>query len=283
MTTIDITRRWRTASTIFCEYGINNVSVPGLLAEKAETLLGNLPDGLYSVASRGVAPFLKEFWLVPPNYHDSAAAGAGNSAPPLFLQGRPIDAFRPIGNLSLNSICDDGFQDGTFQSVELKRVLNSTDAGNIRVRLRTSYTLHTLSVVRKWATTKSTISEFKVLSGGTLTGFFLERPGPDTVTSGQRLRIPEGHYRLKWYDATGENIAPHNPLPLLYNHNVAEGRWILIHNGNKPEHSDGCLLAGSSKSTDRVNSSVSKLNAIKNYLNDVQIENVRVVITSDYQ
>ncbi len=135
----------------------------------------------------------------------------------------------------------------------------------------------TITIKRMWVTSKSTIGIFSVLDSE-LSGFILERPGPDTIIANLRLRVPAGKYRLKWHNSTRRSIAKHNPLPLLYNEKVPASRYILIHNGNEANDSDGCLLIGSSRAEDRVQASVPKLMKLKEYLEKVGIENVKVVI-----
>lgn len=150
------------------------------------------------------------------------------------------------------------------------------------------HSAHSIKIVRKWATTESTVSEFQILDarpaeGEISRGFFLERPGPDTRESGLRKRILEGSYKMKWQTQTGlAGVRPHLPVPWLYNSNVSEGRRIYIHNGNRPSHTDGCLLIGTTRSTDFVGASVDALTKLKKYLNRVGIENVSVDVSSNY-
>ncbi|WP_237172358.1 DUF5675 family protein [Pantoea alhagi] len=72
---------------------------------------------------------------------------------------------------------------------------------------------YTIFVQRKWQTTLSTISEFSI-SGTNIKDYFLECPGPDTVTPRLKKRIPEGSYRLVWH--TSGKFVKHNP-PKLFN------------------------------------------------------------------
>lgn len=137
--------------------------------------------------------------------------------------------------------------------------------------------LSTITIKRMWVTSKSTISTFSI-SGSELSGFILERPGPDTIKANLRLRVPAGQYRLKWHNSTRRSIAKYNPLPLLYNEKVPASRYILIHNGNEARDSDGCLLIGSSRAEDKVQASVPKLIKLKKYLDEVGIENVKIEI-----
>jgi len=143
-----------------------------------------------------------------------------------------------------------------------------------------------LNAIRKWETTESTISEFFIpgaQAGELAKGYFLERPGPDTATSGLRLRIPEGSYHMKWQTTTGlAGVRPHLPVPWLYSGSVSDARKIYIHNGNYPRNTDGCLLVGTSRSKDFVGASVEALKSLKKYLNRVGIENVQLKITSSY-
>lgn len=140
---------------------------------------------------------------------------------------------------------------------------------------------HNIQIVRKWQTANSTIGELTA-NGGLLQGYVLERPGPDTTASGQRLRIPEGTYKLKWHNSSLAGVSPYNPVPLLYNDLVPDSRYILIHNGNFPHNTDGCLLVGKSRGTDLVNDSVALLKELKQYLQDSSIENIQLHISSDY-
>lgn len=121
--------------------------------------------------------------------------------------------------------------------------------------------MSTIEIVRKWQNNTATIAELSA-NGDALKGYVLERPGPDTTQSGLRLRILEGTYRLKWHNSNIPSVKPYNPVPLLYNNTVSEGRYILIHNGNYPHNTDGCLLVGESKGTNAVNSSVSMLRKV---------------------
>ncbi|XVJ69389.1 MAG: hypothetical protein HEQ39_06850 [Rhizobacter sp.] len=113
--------------------------------------------------------------------------------------------------------------------------------------------------------------------------YVLERPGPDTTASGLRLRIPDGTYKMKWATTTGNgSLRSVLPLPWLYGDSVPLARHIYIHHGNKPENSDGCLLVGLSRGLDRVDSSRQALDILKSYLNRIGIENVQLIVNSNY-
>ncbi len=140
---------------------------------------------------------------------------------------------------------------------------------------------HVISIKRLWQSDKSTISTFTV-SGSTIKGYILERPGPDTTTSGLRKRIPEGNYKIKWHSSNINSVKSYNPVPLLYNAAVPQSRYILIHNGNYPRNTDGCLLIGSTRGQDFVGGSAAKLKELKEFLTQEGIENFTVTVTSCY-
>lgn len=117
----------------------------------------------------------------------------------------------------------------------------------------------TINAFRFVETEESTISAFHIPGKeDNNSGFFLERPGPDTEISGERLRIPEGTYKLRQH--FGSNFSN---VPRLYrqsertenSYGKFDTRAILIHVGNKPVNTDGCLLPGSSYGTNTVNNS----------------------------
>ncbi|EOI3547988.1 DUF5675 family protein [Cronobacter dublinensis] len=75
---------------------------------------------------------------------------------------------------------------------------------------------HVISIKRLWQSDNSTISTYEV-SGSTIKGYILERPGPDTTASGQIKRIPEGSYKIKWHSSNIASVKSNNPVPILYN------------------------------------------------------------------
>ncbi|WP_072133278.1 DUF5675 family protein [Winslowiella iniecta] len=138
-----------------------------------------------------------------------------------------------------------------------------------------------INIKRISQTKDSTISRYEMPSSN-ISGFILERPGPDTTEVNLRLRIPEGFYRLKWHNSNIRSVRPFNPVPLIYNENVSISRFILIHNGNYPVNTDGCLLIGGSRGVDFVGGSVVKLQELKTLLQSEGIEKFRLSIKSCY-
>lgn len=88
-----------------------------------------------------------------------------------------------------------------------------------------------------------TLGEFLVLDSNEnvlLNGYTLEPSGPDTIVPNQDKRIPQGEYALAWHNSP----AFRQRLPLLYNEVVSKERYILIHAGNFPKDTFGCVLVG---------------------------------------
>ena len=121
-------------------------------------------------------------------------------------------------------------------------------------------------------TKESTTSAF-VIPGEDITGFFLEPAGPSTVVANQDRRIPEGSYNLEPFSgATKKDVFR------LYNDQVSKDRYILIHKGNIPDQTKGCLMPGCTYVKDEVKYSGDKFDEIEGYLNSKGAENVRLNI-----
>jgi predicted chitinase len=134
----------------------------------------------------------------------------------------------------------------------------------------------TIRLVRKWQTLNSTVGEFTI-DNSEISGFFLEEKGPDTTISGKQQRIPIGTYNLVSHSGTKfKNVLK------LHNNSVNINRAILIHSGNSAIDTEGCLLAGSSRSVDWVSGSKDKLKEIMDYVTDKGIEGAKIIITQDY-
>lgn len=127
-----------------------------------------------------------------------------------------------------------------------------------------------LDIYRDTETSRSTTSTFSFRD---IDGYFLEPAGADTRRSGMDRRIPEGDYNL-----TSHSSKKYPNHFKLYNDEVSQSRAILIHPGNSPAHTLGCLLPGSSRSTDFVGGSKSKYLQLKNAINEVGVKNVVVRI-----
>ncbi|WP_375605248.1 DUF5675 family protein [Flavobacterium davisii] len=134
-----------------------------------------------------------------------------------------------------------------------------------------------IRLVRRWQTEISTIGEFTI-DGTDIKGYILEEKGPDTTQSGKQQRIPVGTYNLKWHYGKKQK-----GVLKLYNDVVSESRAILIHSGNKASETEGCLLAGSTKSKDYVGGSKAKLAEINAYVKEKGVEKAKIIITANYE
>ena len=104
-----------------------------------------------------------------------------------------------------------------------------------------------------------------------LGGYTLEPAGEDTTASGQDKRIPQGEYDAEFYRSPRFN----RRLPLLYNDKVSKARKILIHNGNFPQDTLGCILVGDRSDDKGVYNSVKTLARLLEIIN---YENFKVSI-----
>lgn len=87
-----------------------------------------------------------------------------------------------------------------------------------------------------------TIGKFELIEGNevVLKGYTLEPAGDDTTARGKDRRIPAGLYQTVWHASPKFGKV----LPLLYNEKVPKDRFILIHAGNYPKDTEGCILLG---------------------------------------
>ena len=127
-----------------------------------------------------------------------------------------------------------------------------------------------LDIYRDIQTVNSTTSTFAF---GDVNGFFLEPAGPDTTISGQNRRIPAGRYNL-----TPHNGTDYKDVYKLYNDQVPQSRAILIHTGNVPKNTEGCLLPGCYRDTDFVGRSDNKRIELQNAIGAAGVKNVVIRI-----
>lgn len=122
-----------------------------------------------------------------------------------------------------------------------------------------------------------TIGEFVLYEGAKAVqrGYTLEPAGEDTTQSGKDRRIPAGLYQTVWHDSPRFKRV----LPLLFNDNVPKSRYILIHAGNYPKHTQGCILLGASYTKQGVFESVKTLEALLSF---IQGKGLEVEIINDF-
>ena len=126
---------------------------------------------------------------------------------------------------------------------------------------------------------QSTLGTFSIPSHN-FNGFILERPGPDTTTRNMRKRVPIGVYKVKWHKTTLNRSL--GKAFVLFNDDVPADRYILIHIGNYPKDTDGCILLGSSKGKDFVGNSTSTIFAFYKLFENSDLTKIRVKITENY-
>ena len=125
-----------------------------------------------------------------------------------------------------------------------------------------------INVFRYEETENSTISAYHIPNSinGDNSNFFLERPGPDTSISGKLLRIPQGTYMLAPNPGSKYPGVPRLYLDSEGTDNDFWTRGILIHAGNVPSDTEGCLLPGEQKFVDKVSNSRNALSSLQNYI-----------------
>jgi len=121
-------------------------------------------------------------------------------------------------------------------------------------------------------TENSTTSTFN-MPGEDVEGFMLEPAGPSTTTPNQDKRIPEGQYNLEDYSSSNY---PDNFR--VYSDDVPKSRRILIHKGNYPSNTEGCLMPGCSTGPDAVLYSGKKFNQMRPVIKRIGSENVKLNI-----
>ena len=115
-----------------------------------------------------------------------------------------------------------------------------------------------------------TIGKFELTGVNTvlMTGYTLESAGPDTTERGKDRRIPAGLYSVVWHKSARFNRV----LPVLHNEQVPVARYIEIHAGNYPKHTEGCILVGRWANDEGVFESVKTLEALLSFIGGKDLE-----------
>ena len=115
-----------------------------------------------------------------------------------------------------------------------------------------------------------TIGKFELVGVNTvlMTGYTLESAGPDTTARGKDRRIPAGLYSVVWHKSPKFNRV----VPVLFNEQVPKDRYIEIHAGNYPKHTEGCILVGKWANDEGVFESVKTLEALLSFIQGKDLE-----------
>lgn len=257
----EIVKENRQTDTILCAAVID--------LQTQSLYLVSLADGTL-LASAPLTDDLRKWLSVDPLVDKNIA-----TAPYMYCLGNPMVYIDPNGEdewtLDTNTgqfhnIGDKGGSTTDYYSVGTYEGKNFTSYADYEIERGEG----TINSFRIKETDKSTISAFHIPETNT-EGFFLERPGPDTEESEQFLRIPAAQYGL--HKNSGSRFPGVPRLYLLKTDNNNEGvggafdkRAILIHAGNTPDDTAGCLLPGSTMSTDFVGGSRATLKKITDYI-----------------
>lgn len=134
-----------------------------------------------------------------------------------------------------------------------------------------------ITIQRTVFTDKSTIG--RLLIDGRFFCYTLEDKDRYLEDGGEKVygetAIPRGVYDLK----IRKDSPKYGEIPWLQN--VPQFEWVYIHWGNKPEHTEGCILVGEDHANDFVSNSratFAKLfNKIENAIDDGESIKVEVI------
>ncbi len=162
---------------------------------------------------------------------------------------------------------DSGLGDGSTISVYTGTSAQAlTDAGRQSLSgtsLMWSYEGIVVDLVRTTCTNKSTIGTFST-SSGDVEGYFLEPVWDESLAtkSGSDRAVEPGTYYLTRHISKKYTEEKHAFRLVAPHGRVA----ILIHTGNDPEDTTGCLLPGTSTSIDNVSGSTAKREELYNLI-----------------
>lgn len=125
-----------------------------------------------------------------------------------------------------------------------------------------------------------TLGTLSVLDEDGIEMFFcytLEPSGESTTERNQDKRIPTGSYGILWHNSPKFG----RKLPHLHNKEVPKDRYILIHSGNYPKDTEGCILVGLRFTDEGVFESKKALERLITCLTEEKVKTV--FIEEDYE
>ena len=129
-----------------------------------------------------------------------------------------------------------------------------------------------VTVWRDTTTGRSTTGRIDMRGGNgrRLSGKYLEPGSKGVDPIHPKGRIPEGEYDASYHAKLNHNNSHGDPIPALFLLDGVPGfSGINAHNGNKPADTEGCLLYGTSLSTDWVSGSGDFRNQAMKFLQGV--------------
>jgi hypothetical protein len=129
----------------------------------------------------------------------------------------------------------------------------------------------TFTVNRTTETKTSTTGSFSLTNSGdkkTVTGATLELPWNNNKVNVSR--IPAGSYGAFLRTTQGDFSYPRITLK-----NVPGRSGIVVHRGNTPDKTTGCILVGKTAGKDRVNDSKTATTEISDYIQNIQAKDAK--------
>lgn len=162
----------------------------------------------------------------------------------------------------------------------VNREFKSGCNNSVRRPLAVNSDIIIINIKRTLQNKECTIGELRI-NKFNFSCYCLERPGPDTITPNMRKRIPTGVYSVKKHKTRLNKEL--GWAFVLFNEKVPASRYILIHIGNYPKNTDGCILLGTSKGNNSVHNSTSAIKQFYGLFENIAIDKIKIQIEDDYK